>query len=80
MTSAIEVISGVPQPIYRIPLDKTVAPELESLDFANVFDRLIIGPSQFPFVMAEAFENALREAGVMDAAARICKSGIPLRT
>jgi hypothetical protein len=56
----IVTIGGVPQPIYKVPLDANVAPEIASLDVAAMFDRLIIGPARFPFVMFEAFKKPLR--------------------
>jgi hypothetical protein len=48
------------------------------LDFAVLFDRLIIGPSQYPLVMQDAFTKALYNAGVSDP--KVCVSGIPIRS
>lgn len=79
MTYSTETIGGIPQIIYKIPLDKSVSPKLEPLDFAVMFDRLIVGPSPYPWAMCEAFVNALTKAGVVDAAERIRVSEIPLR-
>lgn len=78
--SFTEIIGGVPQIVYKIPLDKTVDPVLETLDFAKLFERIIIGPSQFPVAMADAFLEVLSQAGVADAANKIFISGIPVRT
>jgi len=77
--SATEVISGIPQVIYKIPLENISSAGIE-LGFADVFDRLIIGPTQFPFVMVEAFAAALDAAGVKDAPKRVFVSEIPVRT
>jgi hypothetical protein len=79
MTYATEVIGGIPQIVYKIPLDKTASSKLEPLDFAAMFDRLIVGPSPYPWAMYEAFVDALTNAGVADAAERIRISEIPLR-
>jgi hypothetical protein len=79
MECSTEVIGGVPQLIYKIPLDKSVSPDLTGLDLANIFDRLIIGPSPFPVAMYEAFVDALAKAGVSDASGRVWNSNIPLR-
>jgi len=76
----IEPVTGVPQMIYRLPFDGAIDPILADIDFAQLFDRLIIGPTQFPVVMAEAFANALRAAGVSDLENRIVWSEIPIRT
>ena len=74
-----ETVAGIPQIIYRLPLDRTVDPILDDLDFSNLFDRLIIGPSPYPNVMFDAFADALTYAGVSDAAKKIFVSYIPIR-
>ena len=79
MACSTEVIGGIPQIVYKIPLDKSVSPDLEPLDFAVMFDRLIVGPSSYPWAMYEAFVDALSKAGIADAAERIRISEIPLR-
>jgi hypothetical protein len=80
MESSIEVVGGLPQPVYKIPLDVTASSALATLDFATVFDRLIIGPSPYPWAMFEAFVAALLKNGVSDAAARVFVSEIPIRS
>jgi len=82
MESAIEVVAGVPQRIYKIPLDESVSPTLHDLEFSRSFDRLIIGPSQYAVPMCEAFHAALTEAGVPQHTEkqRIFISGIPIRS
>jgi hypothetical protein len=81
MQSSIKVIGGVPQRIYELPVDETVAPTLAGLEFSRIFDRLIIGPSQYPLPMCEAFAAALTKAGVPQEPAkqRLFISGIPIR-
>jgi hypothetical protein len=80
MKSEIKVIGGVPQNIYKLPLDTTVAPTLAALDFSRMFDRLIIGPTQYSWAMYEAFSEALSNIGIQDAYKQICISNIPIRT
>jgi hypothetical protein len=80
MDSSIEVVGGVPQPIYKIPLDATVNPALATLDFAGIFDRVIIGPSPYPWPIFEAFVATLTNSGVSDAANRVFVSSIPIRS
>jgi hypothetical protein len=80
MEFATEVIGGVPQFVYKVPLDATVAPVLAGLDFATMFDRLIIGPSPYPWPMYEAFTAALAKSGVANAGKRVFVSGIPIRS
>jgi hypothetical protein len=72
-------IAGVPQLIYKMPLDAAVAPQGAALDVARIFDRLIIGPSPYSLAMHQAFAAALTKAGVADAGARVVFSGIPIR-
>jgi hypothetical protein len=79
ITPATEIVSGVPQLIYSLPLDGSLAGELAGLDFGVLFDRLIIGPSQYPLTMATAFIGALKSGGVSDAEKRVCASMIPIR-
>jgi hypothetical protein len=80
MESAIEVVNGVPQLVYKLPLDATASPALADLDFSRIFHRLIIGPSPYPWPMFEAFREALTKTGIGDAQERVCTSGIPIRT
>ena len=78
--SANETIGGIPQIVYKLPLDKSANPVLADLDISNLFDRLIIGPSPFPVAMADAFADALTKAGVADAGKKIFISNIPIRS
>lgn len=79
MESSTQVIGGVPQLVFRLPLDATVSPALADLDLSRIFHRLIIGPSTYPWVMFEAFADALTKAGVADAVERVWNSEIPIR-
>jgi hypothetical protein len=79
MKSTTKVIAGVPQVVYEIPMDVTASPELADLDFAKMFDHLIIGPSPYVWPMYQAFVDALTDAGIADAAKRLVPSGIPIR-
>ena len=80
MENSIEVISDIPQTIYKIPLDSSMSSELADLDFAVMFDRLIIGPTQYPVVMMDTFKTALEASGVANAGEKIFASLIPIRT
>ena len=77
---SIEVIGGVPQPVYKIPLDVTVNPALAPLYLATVFDRVIIGPSPYPWPIFETFVATLTESGISDAAKGVFLSSIPIRS
>jgi hypothetical protein len=78
--SATEIVGGVPQVVFKLPLDKAVDPILADLDISSLFDRLIIGPSPYPAAMFDAFIGALSDAGVPEAGKKIFISNIPIRT
>lgn len=80
MEQETATVAGIPQTVHNLPLDASVSPAIAGLDFAALFDRLIIGPSQYAGAMAESFMNALVASGVPDAANRIFISGIPIRS
>jgi hypothetical protein len=80
MESSTEIIGGVPQLVYKLPLDGSASPVLADLDFAQLFERLIIGPSPYPWAMYEAFVTALANVGVQEADKKVFVSGIPIRS
>ncbi|MDD2794860.1 hypothetical protein [Acidocella sp.] len=61
-------------------MDKSVDENLAALDFASMFDRLIIGPTSYPVVIGEALTTALMLTGVNNAGLRVTVSDIPIRT
>ena len=80
MSHSIEVIGGVPQLVYKIPFKGPPPDDLAGLDPPSILDRLIIGPSQYPWAMYQAFVAALQAAGIPEPAKRVFVSGIPIRT
>lgn len=80
MPPSTEIVEGIPQTVYKFPIDETVCDALRGLDISRIVDRLIIGPSPYPWVMYEAFVAALLKAGIKDADQRVFISGIPIRT
>jgi DUF2971 family protein len=79
ISSSIEVVGGVPQRVYKIPLAGG-SPDLVNVAIPSLVDRVIIGPSPYPWPMYEAFVTALSGAGVTDANSRVFVSGIPIRS
>lgn len=77
----VEIIHGVLQKVFHIPLDAKRCPEIPDLDISKLLSRVIIGPTEYPWVMYEAFVAALVDAGVpeADALTKVIVSGIPLR-
>lgn len=80
MSRTIETINGVPQTVYQIPLEENPTEEVTGVGIPQLVERIIIGPSEYPFPMHQAFKAALEEAGVENAGSRVIISGIPLRT
>jgi hypothetical protein len=76
---SIEVIRGVPQTVVKISLTNDVERGLTGLAIPELIDRIIIGPCQFPFVTALAFQQLLVDAGISDADKRVIVTDIPLR-
>lgn len=79
MTSSTEVVAGVPQIVYKVPLDGSASPLIADLDFAQVFDRLIVGPTPYPWPVYGAFVEALKATGVPNAEEGVFVSNIPIR-
>jgi hypothetical protein len=78
--SSVEVISGIPQRVYKINFKNDPASSINGFEPDEIVDRIIVGPSQFPFVTYEAFVSALTAAGVKGADKRVVVSQIPIRT
>jgi hypothetical protein len=76
---ALEFIGGVPQIVYKVPLEENPAKDVIGVGIPALVDRVIIGPTTYPGPIAQAFIAALQAAGVTDAPSRVVLSGIPLR-
>lgn len=74
-----EVFAGVPQSIFKIPFDGTVSPDLAAIDMSVILERIIIGPTSYPWVMQESFANVMRKIGIANPESKILMSDIPIR-
>lgn len=79
MEKAIEIIDGAPQPVYKIPLKNIPDEGFVGAEIPELVHRIIIGPTEYPSAMREAFVDLLAAAGVSDAEKRVSVSHIPLR-
>jgi hypothetical protein len=77
--SSTEVVAGVPQVVYKVPFDGSASPLIADFDFVQVFDRLIVGPTPYPWPIYGAFVEALKAAEVPSAEQRVFVSNIPIR-
>jgi len=80
ITSSVEIIGGVPQSVFKLPLKQNEEPESAIMALPRLIDKVIVGPSSFPGPVAAAFISALKEIGIEDAENRVVVSDIPLRT
>ena len=74
------VIGGVPQPVYKLRLTHDPASGLVGADIPSLLDRIIIGPTDFPYATLRAFIDILEELGLQNAHSKVVASDIPLRT
>jgi hypothetical protein len=79
MRSGVEVVNGVAQPIQKIPLRDIPEAGMSGIEIPNLLDRIIIGPTPYPYPAYEAFVALLREQGVSAPESKVVISDIPLR-
>lgn len=75
----VEAINGTPQLVQKIPLQNAPDKGLYDADIPGLIDKVIVGPTQYPRAVYEAFVELLRQRGVTDAQDRVIVSDIPLR-
>jgi len=80
MESEIVEVRGIPQTVYKIPLENVPDEGLEGIEIPELLDRIIIGPTQYPIAMKDAFVKLLGEVGVQNPDSKVIVSDIPLRT
>lgn len=78
----IKVVRGVPQSVYKIPMKDVPEEGLVGATIPDLIERVIIGPTDYPYAMAEAFARQLEICGLTkeEAWRRIVVSNIPLRS
>lgn len=72
-------VNGIPQRAYRLPFKNTAEHGLPNFEVKDLIKRIIIGPNQFPNVVAQALVEKLRTANVQNPQNLITVSTIPLR-
>lgn len=76
---SIESVRGTPQRILKIPLKNIPEEDFVGLEISELLDRIIIGPSQYPQAIYQAFTQLLHDAGVQNPGNKVLISDIPLR-
>jgi hypothetical protein len=79
IVQAVETIRGVPQIVQKIPLVDVPDEGLVGISVPDLVERVIIGPTNFPWEIREATIEMLSACGVKDAADKVIVSDIPLR-
>lgn len=80
ITRDIESINGIPQIVYKVPLEEKLKENVTGISIPQIFNKIIIGPTEYPLPLLEAFKVALEKAGIENPVGRVIVSGIPLRT
>jgi len=74
-----ETINGIPQSVYKIPLQDWPDEGITGLSIPCFLNRIIIGPATLQGTLYNTFYKLLGEAGVIDIESKLCRSDIPLR-
>lgn len=78
---SFESVGGVFQQIYKIPLLDIPGPDgITGINPNALIKKIIIGPTNHPFIVMNAVIAMLRDAGFQNPAARVQYSDVPLRT
>lgn len=79
LTKKTPVIDGTPQEIWSIRLTHDPQNGLYGADIQSFLHKIIIGPSQFPYIIASTLANILHDKGVEEPQSKVAVSDIPLR-
>jgi len=75
----IEVVGGVTQKVEKLKLEAEDGSKLMGLEMSQIVDSIIIGPTQYPHAMHEAFGCLLSKRGLDDPYNKVRAPNIPLR-
>lgn len=75
-----QIINEFPQNIIKFPITNNLERGIDYLDFNNLIDRIIIGPTEYSAPIHKAFVEVLQSKGVQNADKKVIISDIPLRT
>ena len=70
---------GVPQKIYNVEMKSYPEEEFVGAELDQVLNEIVIGPTDQPNIIKDAYLDTLKQIGVSDPANRIRLSGTPLR-
>ncbi len=73
-------IDGVPQEVLKLPLIDDPQNGFIKLDIPNLLYKLIVGPTQYPYTVKNAFANLLMVSGMDSGYDKVSVSNIPVRS
>ena len=76
---SVDSIGGIPQRVCKLSLEERPELGINGISLPSLINRVIIGPTLYPFDVAEALTILLERAGVENAASKVFVSNIPLR-
>lgn len=79
ISEALVTIDGVPQNIQKILLRNIPEEGLVGIEIPELINRVIVGPTNYPAAISEAFVEALTAANVPEAGRMVWASDIPIR-
>lgn len=75
----VEVVRGIPQLVYKIPLENKQGMNAPALSLNRMIHKIIVGPTLYPNEVRAAFVHLLRTEGIEEPENRVAVSNIPLR-
>jgi hypothetical protein len=75
----VESVKGIPQKIYVLDLKDIPELNFVGVEIADLINRVLIGPTDLPVPIRNAFIHELEAAGLKDARTKIHITAIPLR-
>ena len=75
-----EIVGGISQLVYKVRMRNEPSADINGISFPELFDRIIIGPTQYAGPIYASLVEELGNAGVTDSAKKVFFSGVPLRT
>lgn len=72
-------LGGVPQRVYAIPFRDYSEEGFVGATVPDLLDRVLIGPSQDSYIIAQAYVTELTNLNVPDAHTKVVVTGVPLR-
>jgi Protein of unknown function (DUF2971) len=74
-----QTIGGTPQRIFKLPLKNVPDEGFFGAEIPELVDRVIVGPTKYPYEIREAIVSCLLKRGLVDVENRVVVSDIPLR-